>query len=441
MYHRARHPLRSTLGPRGGACYPRLMTRMRYGLLVAGLVPPLLAGVLASAGLAAGQGSGIRRPSVAEEDFLERHWRMPIPLQGEAPASFTPLERSLAPRDCGACHPAQYQDWRESVHARSLGPGIAGQLVELARRDPAGARGCLVCHAPLAEQSPVTRGPAGLEANPAFDAELQREGIVCASCHVRQHQRYGPPPRPDAQGRGLPRGQLPHNGATYTSAYLRAEFCAACHQFGPGGASLNGKPLENTYEEWRTSDAARRGLQCQDCHMPDRRHRWRGIHDAEMVKSGVRVSLAVDRTRYRPGQRLRATVTVASVRVGHYFPTYITPLVVVRAFLVDPAGQPIADSTQEGRIGRQVPLDLSREIADTRIPPGGRFVLRYDRALDRPGLTLRVTVTVYPDHFYTGFFEALLATGAGAGEAEIREALDATRRSPFPIFSRDVPLT
>ncbi len=366
---------------------------------------------------------------------------MPIAPQGEAPASFAPLERSLAPRDCGACHPTQYEDWRSSIHARSLGPGIAGQLVEIARRDPVGARGCLVCHAPLAEQSPLTRGGAGLEANPAFDAGLQREGIVCASCHVRQHQRFGPPPRPDAQGRRVPRRELPHNGAAYTSAYLRAEFCAACHQFGPGGVSLNGKPLENTYAEWRASDAARRGLQCQDCHMPDRRHRWRGIHDPEMVKSGVRVSLALERTRYRPGQRLRATVTVASVKVGHSFPTYVTPQVVVRAVLVGVDGEPVAGSVKEGVIGRQVPLDLSREIADTRIPPGGRFVLRYDRPLDRPGLTLRVSVTVYPDHFYTGFFEALLATGAGAGEAEIREALDATRRSPFPIFARDVPLT
>lgn len=173
--------------------------------------------------------------------------------------------------------------------------------------------------------------------------------------------------------------------------------------------------------------------------MPDRRHRWRGIHDPEMVKSGVRVSLALDRTRYRPGQRLRATVTVASVNVGHYFPTYVTPQVVVRAVLLGRNREPIAETAQEGIIGRQVPLDLSREIADTRIPPGGRFVLRYDRALEGPGLALRVTVTVYPDHFYTGFFATLLETGAG--EAEIREALEATRRSPFEIFARDVPLT
>jgi hypothetical protein len=403
-------------------------------LALAGLVLALLPG----GRIARGDGRPI---SPAEEQFLERHWRMPIPPQGEPPASFTPLERSLAPRDCGACHPDQYEDWRQSIHARSMGPGITGQLVELAGRDPAAARACLLCHAPLAEQAPLVATTAGLETNPVFDGALAREGIVCAACHVRGHERFGPPPRSGAQGLRTPRARLPHNGATYTGAYERAEFCAACHQFGPSGPSLNGKPLENTYVEWRASPAARRGRECQHCHMPDRRHRWRGIHDPEMVKSGVRVSLTLDRARYRPGQRLRATVTVASVDVGHYFPTYVTPQVVVRAVLVGADGTPVPGSAVEGIIGRQVPLDLSREIADTRIPPGGRFIQRYDRALDRPGLTLRVTVTVYPDHFYTGFFAALLETGAGAGEASIREALEATRRSSFEIFARDVPLT
>jgi hypothetical protein len=398
--------------------------------------------VLVPAGSPAlGDGANPRGPSAAEERFLERHWRMPIPPQGTPPAAFSTIEQSLAPKDCGTCHPVQYQDWRDSIHAGSMGPGVAGQLVEMVKRDPAGARACLVCHAPLAEQAPVVRGADGLAPNPAFEPALQGEGIVCASCHVRQHQRFGPPPRPDALGARVPREQLPHHGATYTTAYLRAEFCAACHQFGPKGLSLNGKPLENTYVEWRASPAARRGIQCQDCHMPDRRHRWRGIHDPEMVKSGVKVNVRLDRARHQPGQRVRATVTVTSVNVGHYFPTYVTPQVVVRAVQVGPDGTPVSDSLAEGVIGRQVPLDLSREIADTRIPPGGRFVLRYDRPLDPSGLKLRVTVTVYPDHFYTGFFTALLETGAGDGEAEIREALDATRRSSFEIFARDLPLT
>ena len=37
--------------------------------------------------------------------------------------------------------------------------------------------------------------------------------------------------------------------------------------------------------------------------------------------------------------------------------------------------------------------------------------------------------------------DALLAAGGGAGEAEIREALEATRRSPYTLFEKELTLT
>ena len=388
-------------------------------------------------------GDAARRAGIsrAEQDFLRQHWRRPVAPQGEAPARFPPVERSLAPASCGTCHPVQLADWRTSLHSKSMGPGIAGQLVEMLRTDPASARSCFTCHAPLAEQVPLIRGREGFAPNPALDDALRSEGVVCAACHVRRHRRFGPPQRHGAVAGVTPRGRLPHDGAVRSSAFLRSEFCASCHQFAPDGFALNGKLLENTFEEWRASPAARRGQQCQDCHMPDRRHLWRGIHDPAIVKSGVEVTLTTARPRYRAGDELRATLTIANVGVGHAFPTYVTPRVLVRAELVDADGRLVPGSVEERAIGREVPLDLSREIADTRIPAGGRFTLAYARPLDRAGLRLRVGVTVFPDHFYTGFFESLLASGAGAGTAQIREALDASRRSVFTIFDRDVPLT
>ena len=380
-------------------------------------------------------------PTRAEQDFIDRHWRRPLAPQGEPPESFSPAERSLLPASCGGCHPAQFADWSRSLHSKSMGPGIAGQLVEMIRSDPASARSCLRCHAPLAEQAADVSGPDGLRSNPAFDPALREQGLVCAGCHVRGHQRFGPPRRdgtaPDAKARAA----MPHGGFTPASAFLRSEFCASCHQFTPNGFALNGKLLENTYKEWRASPAARRGLHCQDCHMPDRRHLWGGIHDPEMVKSGITFTLRTVRGRDRAGALVRATLTIANTGIGHYFPTYVTPRVVARAELLDATGQPIPESAQERAIGRDVPVDLSREIADTRIPPGKRFAMEYAGRLDRPGLSLRVTVTVFPDHFYTRFFEALLANGAGDGAAMIQEALEASRRSAFVVFTRDVPLT
>ena len=384
-----------------------------------------------------------RRPrslTSAERDFIDRHWRRPLAPQGEPPERYSPIERSLLPASCGVCHPAQFADWSTSVHSKSMGPGIAGQLVEMVRSDPASARSCPSCHAPLAEQAAKLAGPSGRVPNPGFHPELRRQGLVCAGCHVRAHQRFGPPRRDGTAPDAAARVRMPHGGFTASSAFLRSEFCASCHQFAPNGFAVNGKLLENTYEEWRASPAARRGLQCQDCHMPDRRHLWRGIHDPEMVKSGVEVKLTAARRRDRAGDFVRATLTIANTGVGHYFPTYVTPRVLARAELRDASGQPIAESAQERAIGRDVPVDLSREIADTRIPPGGRFTMKYSGRLDRPGLSLRVTVTVLPDEFYTRFFEALLENGAGDGARDIETALDASRRSAFVIWTRDIPL-
>ncbi|HEV8471300.1 MAG TPA: multiheme c-type cytochrome [Methylomirabilota bacterium] len=364
------------------------------------------------------------------EAFVARHWRMPLAPQGPPPARFSALEASLAPEACGACHPVQYADWRTSMHAASMGPGIAGQLAEMLVREPAGALACHGCHAPLAEQSPIT--PDTLAANPGFDPALRAHGIPCAACHVRGHARFGPPRRDGSLASAVPRETLPHAGVTRAPAYLASAFCRGCHQFGPDGYALNGKPLEDTYEEWRASPFASAGVQCQDCHMPDRRHLWRGVHDRDMVERGLTIAVTAE-------SRAPALI-VTSTGVGHRFPTYVTPLVVLRAEQLDAAGRPISGTRAERRIGREVTLDLERELADTRLAPGESATLTYAQAPTPSAAALRLSVIVFPDAFYTGFFEALLRQGAGRGDAQIREALEATRRSAFVLFERDVPL-
>lgn len=377
----------------------------------------------------------------AVSEFVRRHWRQPIPAQGAPPARFSPLEASLEPSSCGMCHPLQYGDWRRSIHAAASGPGVAGQLVEMWRADPAAASGCYACHAPLAEQRPRLHAKEGFEHNPSFLPALAGSGVPCAACHVRGHQRFGPPRRDGSVASLAPRESLPHRGVTRTPAFLRAEFCRGCHQFEPNGPALNGRLLQNTYEEWRASRYARAGVQCQDCHMPDRRHQWRGIHDVDMVRSGLTISARADADRYRPGEWASLRLTVASTRVGHAFPTYVTPRVVMRIELVDGAGQPVPGSRAEKVIAREVTLDLARELFDTRLRPGTSTTLAYRPRLDAQGLRARFSVIVEPDAFYVRFFGALLRQGAGRGESQIREALEAARRSPFTVFERDIPLS
>ena len=388
--------------------------------------------------LVAGAASGPERV----EEFLRRHWRAPLAPQGTPPERFSPVEASLLPESCGTCHPVQYADWRTSWHAAATGPGIAGQLVEMLETEPRSALGCLRCHAPLAEQAPLARGDdGGLVANPIFDAALHRQGLPCAGCHVRAHERFGPPRRDGTLASRAPRETRPHGGVTRTPAFLSAGFCRGCHQFEADGTALNGKPLENTYREWEQSRFARAGVQCQDCHMPDRRHRWRGIHDVEMVRSGVAIDVKAPSGRIRAGETANVALTLRNVKVGHAFPTYVTPKVVLRAELIDSAGAVVEGSRAERVIAREVALDLSREIADTRLLPGQAASLSYTPRVPGPGVSARLTVVVYPDAFYVGFYEVLLEQGAGRGAPQIRQALDAARRSSFEVFRREIPLS
>ena len=382
-------------------------------------------------------------PAASAEDkvFLEQYWRRPVPPQGPPPAAFTPIEASLAPQDCGVCHPAQYQDWQTSLHAQAMGPGVMGQLVDMLENNPEEALFCQTCHAPLTEQLPKvqpTGSGGGIVGNPHYQTALREQGLVCAVCHVRQHERFGPPKRPDAPPSPP---VVPHGGVTRTAAFERSEFCMGCHQFEEDGFALNGKLLENTYQEWQASRYAKEGLQCQNCHMPDRRHLWRGIHDPEMVKSGVTIDLTTKKSTYRPGETLQGALRITNSGVGHYFPTYLTPRVVVRFELLGKDGQPVPDTQKEAVVGREVPLDLSRELIDTRIPPGETVTINYTQKVPGPGFTLRATVTVEPDYFYSKFFRAVLDGGQGSkGRHQIQEALKRTLESSFVIFTQEVSL-
>ncbi len=334
--------------------------------------------------------------------FLSAYWQLPVSPQTPVPAGFAAAEASLDPAMCGACHPRQYEQWKTSLHAAAYSPGFAGQLIEGGLAHPAEIRSCQTCHAPLAEQQPYD---AALRAESHFDPALRAQGLVCGGCHVRQQRRYGPPRRPD-----LPpvSGPLPHAGFEVREEFQQSRFCAPCHQFFDD-AGVEGKPLENTYAEWRRSPQAAAGRSCQSCHMPDRAHLWRGIHDPEMVRSAVEVNLAAQAL---DGPVLRAALRVANRDVGHAFPTYVTPRVFLAIWQVDAGGAELVGTRLEAVIGREVDLgsDPMREIFDTRLLPGESVELAYALARHAAAVALVGRVTVDPDYHYRGVFASLLET-------------------------------
>jgi len=393
--------------------------------------------LLSLAGCDASRDSKPRSPD-SIESFLQKHWSRPLLAQGTPAAQFSPLETSLAPRACATCHIAEFNDWKQSRHSQAMGPGIMGQLVNMSAAATEEHQECIRCHAPLREQADSLVAALervqgkGRRDGPA----LHEQGLVCAACHMRGYQRYGPPRKDGSTP--APGVQLPHNGWVSEAAFGDSRFCAACHQFTQDGYALNGKLLENTYEEWKASRYAREGRNCQSCHMPDRRHQWRGIHDPEMVKAGV--TLNATPAGIAAGM-VSATLGIRNTGTGHFFPTYVTPRVVVQAYQENAGKEMLQGTLQEHVIGWQVSPDLSREIADTRIAPDQQTLFEYRQPLHRNAASLVFRVKVEPDAFYTAFYRDLLQNGqAGRGEPMIRQALKDALAAEFTLYYQREPL-
>lgn len=325
--------------------------------------------------------------SVMAQRLPPDFWRQPLASQGEAPRKWAPVERSLAPEDCGACHTDQLKEWRTSLHAKAFSPGLVGQLLTYSDED---AAACMQCHAPLAEQRQAfetarRKGKAHLPA----DQGLAAAGNSCGGCHLRGHRRFGPPQRDTgAVGQSDPSG--PHGGVTRVADFEKSEFCAGCHQF-PQSQAVNGKPLENTVVEWQASPAAREGKTCQSCHMPERKHLWRGVHDPDMVRSGLTPEFVAepDKARFR----------LTSTGIGHAFPTYVTPKAVMKGVALDEASRPVPGSEASYVIQRRVESIDGEwvERSDTRLLPGQSATL--EMPWPKSG-AVQLWLDVHPDDFY-----------------------------------------
>ncbi len=369
----------------------------------------------------------VKQPSSAgpgNDKLPADHWQQPLKPQGTPPAEWSALEQSLKPEDCGQCHADKYQQWQTSFHAHAMSPGLVGQLLTY---DTQSANDCLECHAPLAEQkaafaSARARGEGHLPAAQGLAAV----GNSCAGCHVREYKHFGPPQR-DTGVTGQSDPENPHGGVFRTADFEKSGFCAVCHQF-PQSYAINGKPLENTVAEWQASPQAAQNITCQKCHMPDRKHLWRGIHDPEMVKNGLQATFEATKDKAR--------FSLKNTGVGHAFPTYITPKVIMHAVALDAGGRAIANTAVTHEIRREVGYAGGQwlEYSDTRLLPDE--VARLD--LDWAGSKrIRMWLEVYPDDYYEKEVYGDLVEGYAANSPEqslIKQAIARAQKSNFTLF-------
>jgi len=383
--------------------------------------------------------------SQTELASADSYWQRPISPQ-----------QSLHPDNCKNCHKAQYDTWKGSLHSKAMSPGLMGQLNP--DKKPEFAASCYFCHAPLSEQAEyrIQKPEVRTQKNLSFDNKLKLSGVSCSVCHLREGKVYGPPtPHPSLspEGRGLGRGgkseitgradvppvsenQGGHNGFIEKDFFEKAEFCAACHQMDEG-YELNGKVLTNTYREWKESEYSRNNITCQKCHMPDRQHLFRGIHDPDMVRKGVGFEIAAKEIRKNS---IKVSFIITNIGVGHYFPTYTTPLIIIKGFIIDGKGKMIKDTIKESYIGRKVSLDLEQEHFDTRIPPKGAFNFEYKNILNKGADRFIIEVKVSPDRFYNEFYKSVLKDRRAYNKGLIKEALKATEKSVYTLYRKEIDL-
>ena len=364
-------------------------------------------------------------------------WGAEIDVHGEPPTQLTPAQSSLAPGQCGRCHAKQLREWRSSLHSKTSSPGTLGQV---ARRNAAGKKSCLRCHAPLPEQ---------LETSKPYDQELRDEGIACAACHVRQWTRLGPPILASAtllSVEGYPFKPLP--------IYERSDFCLPCHQLPAWNVKQikdskdepeKRKPLLNTYREWLESPYMKRGIQCQHCHMPNREHTFLGIHDPETFRQGVKLEAIAARSTKSGTVSVRARIT--NIGAGHNLPTTPTPAAFLEIELLDDDGTIINGATAILRIGRHLEYDNQFkefiQIEDTRIPPDQTIELARGWKDGRVSAAkwARVRIRVEPDEYYERLFTSRLK---GELTEEVRayftEALAITKASKYVALERKILL-
>lgn len=339
------------------------------------------------------------------EAFLDRHWHFPLAPQGMPPHDFSFSEASLDARSCAQCHATQYEDWRTSRHSQTMNAGIRWQFHVFSQAE---SNKCMDCHAPLAEQKALVARELGWPNAPSGEPPahipggLHRQGLTCAACHVRGHVRFGPEHRLGLSG---DEAGLPHGGFEPRAAFSDSRFCAACHQFPEDGPRLNGKLRQDTYNEWLRSDFAAKGVSCQQCHMPGRRHLWRGITDPDTVRSALAIDLMGERAA--EGEMV-LELSIANVGAGHHFPAYMVPRVDVLLELLDPQGN-VVERVLHHVIQWRASVDLTREEFDTRLPSGESVSLSGRVNLpEGDGWALGLRIEVAPKEHYERMYEDMM---------------------------------
>jgi hypothetical protein len=177
-------------------------------------------------------------------------------------------------KDCAVCHPRQLKELQGSMHSAAHTDPLYRSFAETARREagPKVYAFCSGCHSAAGVASGLI--PKKLDDELPIEAKA---GVSCDTCHsisslTGETGHWKEPgnasfvleqSRAKFSRLGKVVENRRHTGAK-REFFGKSEFCASCHTV---IHPVNGLRIEHTYEEWKGSIYAKKGIQCQDCHM------------------------------------------------------------------------------------------------------------------------------------------------------------------------------
>jgi nitrate reductase cytochrome c-type subunit len=331
---------------------------------------------------------------------LTKSWEKVVPNQ-KVPKGLL----SLKSEDCGTCHKEYYAEWKTSTHAQAW----LDQQFQAELKKESSPFMCINCHVPLQNQQEfIIEGLINgdiykpvKEKNPLFDRELQKEGINCASCHVRNNVIIG------ASGSTL----APHP-VKKDPIHLSETLCISCHNANAVVTPTLACTFQ-TGDEWKAGPFYGK-KNCISCHMPETHrsltegfpakkshfHNFpaSGIpkHDTlkpAMLKSLEFYSIGVKKS-YKLSDSLKFSVILKNEHAGHRVPSGDPErFMLVDMVLKNTDGKVI--SKTQGRIGEVWEwYPAAKKLSDNNLNPGEARSYYFKHLLNTKGkYTLETKVT------------------------------------------------
>jgi len=231
---------------------------------------------------------------------------------------------SLSAEECVGCHAEIYAEWSESMHGQAwTDPYFQVDFVFDGSQQI-----CLNCHVPLEDQQEnlvfgfrdKERFRPILQPNPEFDPSLQKEGVTCVVCHIKDGVIIGPFETTDA----------PHPVKVDKSMAGGLKPCERCHV-------ISGERWDTFYRIPPCGTVAEIGEggqepDCVGCHMPQTlrpvaeggnprksgKHTFPGAHDPKAIAGALEVQY-----KQISGEDgiIGYNFQLINIGAGHYLPT------------------------------------------------------------------------------------------------------------------------